>query len=89
MKELIKLTFKNAELKDTENGVFIREYNSKDEFTGQVALDTVYEKIKHMDKLKLSIGGSSELTSEEVELILNQFIGKYGLNITIQNEEDI
>lgn len=88
MKEQLKLTLKNAEIKQEDGNILVYERNNKDELIGRKELNEIIEKIQNKENLKISIGTGNTMDSESVVTILNQFIGKDSLNITIESNEE-
>lgn len=89
MKEQFKLSLKNCDITREDDGVVIYEKNNKDEVQFERPLQEVFDKIDEKENLKISIATGSDMSSDAVKGVLEQFIGEKGLNISIENSEEL
>ena len=89
MKKSFKLVLKNCDILTENDGVVIYEKNAKDEILFERPLDEVFDEIDGKQNLKISIATSNEMSSEAVKSVLEQFIDEKGLNISIENSEEL
>lgn len=89
MKEQFKLSLKNCDITRENDGVVIYEKNNKDEVQFERPLQEVFDKIDGKENLKISIATSNDMSCEAVKAVLEQFIGEKGLNVSIENSEEL
>lgn len=89
MKKSFKLVLKNCDILTEDAGVIIYEKNAKDETLFERPLNEVFDEIDGKENLKISIATSNEMSSEAVKSVLEQFIDEKGLNISIENSEEL